>query len=167
MPRFPISRILAFAVMGLLMIAPTAAIAVQPDEVLEDPALEERARTLSKDIRCLVCQNQSIDDSNADLARDLRLLVRERLLAGDSDSEIKDYLVDRYGIYVLLTPPFNLGTLLLWSGPFALAVIGASGFFFWFRRQRTAAPGATREKPLSPAEEKRLDELLRRDGSDL
>lgn len=97
-----------------------------PSDMLSEPKLEARARALAKDIRCLVCQNQSIDDSDADLARDLRLLVRERLLAGDSDDQVRDYLVARYGAYVLMTPPWGPATLLLWLGPGLIFLIGAS-----------------------------------------
>lgn len=153
--------VLGLAIAGLV-IQPAPSVAVLPDEVLDDPELESRARVLSKDIRCLVCQNQSIDDSNADLARDLRLVVRERLVAGDTDAEVKDFLVDRYGAYVLLTPPFTAGTLLLWTGPFVLVFVGAIGIFFWFRRQRTAVVAPAVQ--LSAEERKRLDELLGGDG---
>jgi cytochrome c-type biogenesis protein CcmH len=109
-PGFWLLVVLAFA-----LSSPAAA--VNPDEVLDDPALEARARELSLDLRCLVCQNQSIDDSNAELARDLRLLVRERLVAGDSDEDVIDYVVSRYGEFVLLTPRFSVQTLLLWGAP--------------------------------------------------
>src|SRR5688572_9028291 len=104
----------------VVLLAPVQAIAVQPDEVLADSALEARARVLSKELRCMVCQNQSIDDSDAPLARDLRLLVRERLQAGDSDKQVMDFLVARYGEFVLLKPRFNANTALLWLTPFAL-----------------------------------------------
>ncbi|MEC7657045.1 MAG: cytochrome c-type biogenesis protein, partial [Pseudomonadota bacterium] len=103
------------------------ALALQPNEVLKDTALEARARALSKDIRCLVCQNQSIDDSNADLARDLRVLVRERLQKGDSDPEILDFLVKRYGDFVLLKPPVKVSTYLLWYGPIGIFILGVIG----------------------------------------
>ncbi len=133
--------------------------AVQPDEVLKDPALEARARQLSLELRCLVCQNQSIDDSNAPLARDLRLLVRERLTAGDDDAAIRSYLVARYGDFVLLKPPFDSRTFLLWFGPFAVLAAGATAVWLSARRRR-AAPAAA---PLSEAERKALEELV---GSD-
>lgn len=139
-----------------LWIAP--ALAVQPDEVLPDPALEQRARALSSGLRCLVCQNQSIDDSNAPLARDLRILVRERLVAGDSDKAVTDFIVARYGDFVLLKPPFNASTALLWGAPFALLAFGM--IFIWLRRSRISAPAAA-TTPLDEAERKRLDELLR------
>jgi cytochrome c-type biogenesis protein CcmH len=133
----------------------TAAGAVQPDEVLDDPALEARARALSEGLRCLVCRNESIDESNADLARDLRLLVRERLVAGDSDAEVIDFLVDRYGEYVLLNPPATGSTLLLWGAPLALFLLGGGVAVAHIRGQRRAAP-----EGLSEAEEARLRELM-------
>lgn len=133
-----------------------AVLAVQPDEVLDDPALEARAREISKDLRCLVCQNQSIDDSDADLARDLRLIVRQRLAAGDSNEEVVQYLVDRYGDYVLLDPPVKPVTYLLWYGPPAILLIAVIGLAFGMRRRRTAS-----DRPrLSDEEEKRVSELL-------
>src|SRR5207249_11922976 len=105
--------------------APHQALAVQPDEIMQDPALEGRARALSKELRCMVCQNQSIDDSDAPLARDLRILVRERLKEGDSDRQVIDFLVARYGEFVLLKPRLNAHTLLLWLAPFAAIIGGA------------------------------------------
>lgn len=147
-------------VMALGLLAVTPGIAVQPDEVLDDPVLEGRAREISKDIRCLVCQNQSIDDSNADLARDLRIIVRERLVAGDSDREVKQFLVDRYGDYVLLTPPVSIGTALLWGGPFVLVVLGAFGVFVWFRAQGNRTAPATATTALSNEEKDRLAALM-------
>jgi cytochrome c-type biogenesis protein CcmH len=113
----------------------SAAAAVQPNEQLADPALEARAREISAGLRCLVCQNQSIDDSDAPLARDLRILVRQRLQSGDSDTEIRDYLVARYGDFILLKPPFAMGTLLLWLTP---ALVLLAGGFFAFTRARRA-----------------------------
>lgn len=107
-----------------LLLAFPAWSATSPDEILDDPQLEERARNLGKELRCLVCQNQSIDDSDAPLARDLRLIVRERLVAGDSDQDVLDYLVARYGDFVLLRPPFKIGTIALWAGPFVILVLG-------------------------------------------
>ncbi|MFX4220492.1 MAG: cytochrome c-type biogenesis protein [Thalassobaculum sp.] len=143
---------------ALLTAAP--ALAIQPDEVLDDPALEARARTLSAEVRCVVCQNQSIDDSNAELARDLRLLVRERLQAGDSDQEVLDYLVARFGPFVLLEPPKTESTLILWYGPAVLLGLGALAVITVFvRRRRAAAPA-----PLSDEERRRLDALLDDDG---
>jgi cytochrome c-type biogenesis protein CcmH len=132
--------------------------AVQPDEMLKDPHLEARARALGRELRCLVCQNQSIDDSDADLARDLRLLLRQRLLAGDSDAQAKQFLVDRYGDYVLLRPPFKVTTLALWLGP-ALILLGAglAAAGVYRRHAARAAP------PLSPEEEARLAPWLKDD----
>ncbi|WP_050519125.1 cytochrome c-type biogenesis protein [Pseudorhodobacter antarcticus] len=142
---------------GALMPAPV--MAVQPNEVLSDPALESRARALSKDLRCLVCRNENIDDSNADLARDLRLLVRERLVAGDSDSAAMDYIVARYGEYVLLNPTSTGANLLLWyAGPLMLLVGGGIAFTY-VRRRRTLTE--TAPATLSTDEEKRLAEIMR------
>ena len=134
------------------------ALALQPNEVLKDPALEARARALSKDIRCLVCQNQSIDDSNADLARDLRVLVRERLQKGDSDSEILDFLVKRYGDFVLLKPPVKVSTYLLWYGPIGIFILGVIGLIVFFRNRRVVPARTT--AGLSADEEKRIAALL-------
>ncbi len=135
--------------------------AVEPSEMLDDPKLEARARELSKNLRCLVCQNESIDESNADLAKDLRILLRERLKAGDTDEEAVQYLVDRYGEYVLLKPRFAPHTLVLWIGPFLVLLIGA--YALWrARRKVAAAPAAKKvEADLSEEERKRLDELLK------
>ncbi len=131
--------------------------AVDPDERLADPALEARARAISAELRCLVCQNQSIDDSNAPLARDLRLLVRERLSAGNTDPQVMRYIVDRYGEFVLLRPPFGVHTALLWLGPLAL-LVGVALMLLQRARNRPAAVDATR--PLSADEQRRLDDLL-------
>jgi cytochrome c-type biogenesis protein CcmH len=136
----------------------TPALAVQPDEMLPDPKLEARAREISQELRCMVCQNQSIDDSNAPLARDLRLLVRERLKAGDSNGQVIDYLVGRYGEFVLLRPRFNLHTVILWIAPALLLLAGAIGVFISLRR-RGNRPAFAAAPPLSPAEEERLAEL--------
>lgn len=138
------------------------ALAVNPDEVLSDPALEERARKLSLDIRCLVCQNQSIDDSNATLARDLRLLVRERLTEGDSDQEVLDYLVERYGAFVLLEPPKTMSTLLLWATPIVLLLLGGIALVLSSRRKTKLAGPA----PLSADEQARIDALLNDEDRD-
>ena len=134
------------------------ALSLQPNEVLKDPALEARARALSKDIRCLVCQNQSIDDSNADLARDLRVLVRERLQKGDSDPEILDFLVKRYGDFVLLNPPVKASTYLLWYGPIGIFILGVIGLIVFFRNRRVVPARAI--AGLSEDEEKRVAVLL-------
>ncbi|MBT6206159.1 MAG: cytochrome c-type biogenesis protein CcmH [Alphaproteobacteria bacterium] len=137
-----------------------AVVAVQPDEILDDSVLEQRARALSADLRCLVCQNQSIDDSDAPLARDLRLLLRDRLVAGDSDTEAIDYIVDRYGDYVLLKPPFNLSTLLLWATPLLALLAGILLIVVILRRRVQVVP--TVEPELSAAEKKRLKAILER-----
>jgi len=151
-----------FALMMAVALAwPAAALAVQPDEIMPDPAQEARARALSREIRCMVCQNQSIDDSDASLARDLRLLVRERIAKGDSDREVRDFLVARYGEFVLLKPPFELHTLLLWLLP-PLVLIGG-GLALWRRgreRARVALASGDRPPPLTPEEEARLETLL-------
>jgi cytochrome c-type biogenesis protein CcmH len=152
MRRFSLAVLLA-------LIAPSA-VAVQPDEILNDPALEQRARALSRDLRCMVCQNQSIDDSDAPLARDLRVLVRERLQAGDSDKQVIDYLTDRYGDFVLLKPRFTTKTALLWALPALVLVGGAFGLAMFLRRQRAeATESAEAARPLTPEEQKRLAEL--------
>jgi cytochrome c-type biogenesis protein CcmH len=153
-----------FLVALALLTASHGALAVQPDEVLSDPALEVRARSLSKELRCMVCQNQSIDDSDAPLARDLRLIVRERLKEGDSDRQIIDFLVARYGEFVLLKPRVALHTALLWFGPPALLLGGAVALFLMARRRskpdrdKRASPEAGK---LTPAEEARLATLLK------
>ncbi|XSG81192.1 MAG: cytochrome c-type biogenesis protein [Methyloligella sp. ZOD6] len=145
------------ALMALAVIVVSGpALAVQPDEVLEDPALEQRARDISANLRCLVCQNQSIDDSDAPLAKDLRVLVREQLKAGKSDEEIMDYVVARYGEFVLLQPVFAPHTLLLWFATPVLLFVGLIAVLVMFRR-RAAAPDP---KPLSAAEKRRLDKML-------
>ncbi len=115
--------------------------AIQPDEILSNTGLETRARQISKDLRCVVCQNQSIDDSDAPLARDLRILVRERLVAGDSDQEVIDYVVSRYGDFVLLRPPVKGVTAVLWAGPLVFLLIGLIGIVVYFRRQSARAEG--------------------------
>ncbi|BAI73509.1 cytochrome C-type biogenesis protein [Azospirillum sp. B510] len=153
-------RLLLAALLALSSLSP--ALAVQPDEVLADPALETRARAISQELRCLVCQNQSIDDSNAPLARDLRLLVRDRLKAGDSDGKVMEFVTDRYGDYVLLRPPFKAITVVLWIGPFAVLLLGAVGTFLFLRGRRGVAAGAD-TAPLSADERRRLDALLRKE----
>ena len=136
------------------------ALAVEPEEMLDDPVLEERAREISKELRCLVCQNQSIDDSNAGLARDLRVLVRERLTAGDSNEEAIDYVVDRYGDFVLLRPPVRPGTYALWYGPALLIVVAGLGLVLFFRRRTASAVKTAPPPPLSQEERARLKALL-------
>jgi cytochrome c-type biogenesis protein CcmH len=145
----------------LALLASGPAFAVEPDEMLTDPALEARARDISRDLRCLVCQNESIDDSNADLARDLRLLVRERLMAGDSDEQVMAYIAARYGDFVLLDPPVKPKTWALWFGPGLLLLVAGTGMFHYLRRQQTASAPA----PLDATERKRLDALLREDDA--
>ena len=153
------ARFLPALSLAVVLFSALPAIAVQPDEILPDPALEARARSISAGLRCLVCRNENIDDSNADLARDLRLLVRERLVAGDSDTEVVDYLVSRYGEYVLLNPTARGSNLLLWvAGPGAL-LIGLIGAGAYLRRRRSASEPAV--APLSEEEEKRLSEILK------
>jgi cytochrome c-type biogenesis protein CcmH len=156
---------LAMAIaMILVALALTPAYAVQPDEVLKDPALEARARHLSQELRCLVCQNQSIDDSNAELARDLRVLVRERLAAGDSDRAVLAFVEARYGEFVLLRPPFKAHTLLLWLTPLLL-LAGTAAYLFHRSRTRPPVTGATAATaPLTPAEQQRLNDLLGRNS---
>ncbi|MCP8937727.1 cytochrome c-type biogenesis protein CcmH [Alsobacter sp. SYSU M60028] len=149
------AAVLALAFAALSQAAP--ALAVQPDEILKDPVLEARARAISAELRCLVCQNQSIDDSDAPLARDLRLIVREKLTKGASDAEIRTFLVDRYGEFVLLRPPFNAGTALLWLGPFAVLIGGAAVVWANARRRRPAAPSA-----LTDEEKRELEEVAGR-----
>jgi cytochrome c-type biogenesis protein CcmH len=149
-------RRLLFAAALLLAAGLPSAQAVEPSERLADPALEARARTISRELRCLVCQNQSIDESNADLAHDLRVLVRQRLVAGDSNKGVLDYLVARYGTFVLLDPPFERATWLLWLGP-PLLVLGAGGFLVVRARRRHAEAGPP---PLSPEENARAAMLL-------
>lgn len=145
-------KLILFAMLLFTLAMPAAA--VQPDEILSDPALEARARVLSAKLRCMVCQNQSIDDSDAPLARDLRLLVRERLKAGDSDTQIREFLVARYGQFVLLEPEKSPRTALLWLAPLAVLLAGGLVLLRFFRRLRKAAV-----KPLTAAEKRRLREL--------
>jgi cytochrome c-type biogenesis protein CcmH len=148
-----------FAVAGFTCLAwLSGAAAVQPDEQLADPVLEARARDISAGLRCLVCQNQSIDDSDAPLARDLRILVRQQLMAGGSDKEVRDYLVARYGEFILLKPPFQTATLLLWLTPLLVLLAGAA---IAARRRRLSQATAER---LSDEEEKQLARILHERG---
>lgn len=142
------------AALLLAVAAAAPAFAIEPQEQLADPALEARARTISQELRCLVCQNESIDDSNADLARDLRRIVRERLTAGDSNGQVLDFVTARYGDYVLLRPPLRAGTLALWFGPVVL--LFAAIVLLILRRRRRPAETA----PLSPEESRRLARLM-------
>lgn len=151
----------AILLLGLLAAAP-AALAVNPDEMLPDPAQEARARALGQGLRCLVCQNESIDESEADIARDLRQIVREQIRAGQSDQQIERFLVDRYGDYVLLKPPFKPATLVLWLGPPLLLLVGAATAALFYRRRRGAPAPA--EAPLSAEEQRRLDRVLKEKG---
>ncbi|MBY5348087.1 cytochrome c-type biogenesis protein CcmH [Rhizobium leguminosarum] len=149
-------RRVLLAVALLLMAAP--AFAVNPDEVLADPALEARARALSAELRCMVCQNQSIDDSNADLAKDLRLLVRERITDGDSDEAVLTYIVSRYGEFVLLKPRVSMKTVLLWGAPLLLVLAGGLSLLV-FARKRAGKPTGSK---LTSDEQAKLSELLKK-----
>jgi len=153
-------RRLAMVILVFALASTGTSLAVQPDEMLKDSALEARARTLSSELRCLVCQNQSIDDSEAPLARDLRLLVRERLTQGDSDAQVLEFLVSRYGQFVLLRPRLELQTILLWGLPPAAFLAGVLGLLVTARRRRKLAVDVA---PLSPEEQKRLSILAHRD----
>ncbi|MFZ5678389.1 MAG: cytochrome c-type biogenesis protein [Pseudomonadota bacterium] len=160
-----VSRALASSIAILLIVGavllPSVALAVQPDEIMADPAQEARARNLSRELRCMVCQNQSIDDSDAPLARDLRLLVRERIAAGNTDQQVMDFLVARYGEFVLLKPRVESRTLLLWLIP--PLVLAGGGLALWFgnrRRNRAAAAEEGASFQLTPEEEARLEKLI-------
>ena len=148
---------LASLVLLLALVFAGAAQAVKPDEVLPDPALEARARALSEGLRCMVCQNQSIDESDADLARDLRILVRQRLVAGDTDQQVMDYIVSRYGEFVLLKPRFSLRNALLWGTPVLLLLAGGIFIVLSARSRRSASVA------LSAEEQAALDKMLSRD----
>ena len=143
----------------LTLLLATPAFAVLPHEQLKDPALEARARAISKELRCVVCQNQTIDESDATLAADLRMIVRERLVAGDSDEEVKAWIVARYGDYVLLRPPFRGETFLLWLGPALVLLLGGIGVVLYLRNRRPA------DLALSAQEQAELDRLLKEDGA--
>jgi len=149
------TRLAVLASLVLLMVFGSA-LAMQPDEMLADRKLEARARTIDKELRCLVCQNENIDDSDADLAHDLRLLVRKRVVAGDSDEQVKQYIVARYGNYVLLKPPFDAETYLLWLGP-GILLLGAAGAATLYYRHAMRAPD---KRPLSEDEIRRLAALI-------
>ncbi len=150
------------SLIALAMVGPAQS--VQPDEILADPALEARARALSRELRCMVCQNQSIDDSDAPLARDLRILVRERIKAGDGDADVMTYLTSRYGDFVLLKPRFTQKTMILWLAPVFVLSFGAFGLFMAMRRRRSgpALAGHPEAAPLSPQEQQRLSDLIDR-----
>lgn len=144
--------------LALLLLLPLAAAAVQPDEILPDAAQEARARGITRELRCVVCQSESLDESNADIARDLRLMVRERIVAGDDDAQVIDYVVDRYGEFVLFRPRFSVANAALWlSGPVFLLIGG--GLAFAFIRRRSRAP-ETPPRQLTPDEERRLARML-------
>jgi len=148
----------ALALAALSCAAPARA--VQPDEMLPDPTLEARARNLSRELRCMVCQNQSIDDSDAPLARDLRILVRDRLKAGDDDKQVLDFLTARYGDFVLLKPRFTWETAALWGTPAALLLFGGLGLFVFLRRRAPAAAASG----LTPAEQQRVEDILKQEA---
>jgi cytochrome c-type biogenesis protein CcmH len=151
-----VRRLGAALVVLALCLGAGGAFALSPDEMLANPALEKRARDISAGLRCLVCQNESIDDSNADLARDLRVLVRERLTAGDTDEQVVDFLVARYGEFVLLKPRLQLSTVLLWTFPIGVLVIGGVAILISTRRRRTAID----TPPLSESENQELKKLF-------
>lgn len=146
-----------FLLLVTFIVLNAAAYAVEPDEILKDPALEARARSISAELRCLVCQNQSIDDSHAPLARDLRLLVRDRLKAGESDTQIRQYLVERYGEFILLKPRVAADTIILWGAPFLALLL--SGYFVWRAAQRRGALLRS-DAPLTDDEKAHLDRIL-------
>jgi cytochrome c-type biogenesis protein CcmH len=161
----PVTRLRACAPLLALLLAlasPRPAPAVDPGEILKDPALETRARALSRELRCMVCQNQSIDDSEAPLAHDLRVLVRERLQAGDSDPQVLDFLVARYGEFVLLNPRLSWRTAVLWGLPPAVLLLGTLALIVVIRRRRTTPAAETAN--LTAAEEARLSDLLHREN---
>jgi cytochrome c-type biogenesis protein CcmH len=151
-------RRLLFALTLVLAGLTQPALAVNPDEILPDPLLETRARAISAELRCMVCQNQSIDDSNAELAKDLRVLVRDRIRAGDSDQQVMEYIVSRYGDFVLLKPPVAFNTLMLWGMPVLLLLIGGAMIYRQASRRRLSPAVA----PLSASEEKQLRDILDR-----
>jgi cytochrome c-type biogenesis protein CcmH len=155
--------LVALWLMLACLAAPLGHAATNPDEILQDPALEQRARDLSRQLRCLVCQNQSIDDSDADLARDLRRIVREQLVAGRSDAQIIDYLTARYGDFVLLKPPVKPATWGLWFGPALVLAIAAAGLVVYVRARSTRSDERTPD--LSSEERRRLDALLEEDSA--
>lgn len=142
-------KTLAFLLAGffILVVGLGTAGAVEPDERLDDPMLEQRAREISQQLRCVVCQNQSIDESDAPLARDLRLIIRERLVEGDNNEQVIGFVVDRYGDFVLLKPPFQADTYLLWFGPFIIFLLGGLLIFYYFRKVLAAVPGGDNSDP--------------------
>lgn len=148
---------IARLIIAIFLFAPNA-FAVEPAEMLKDNALEARARLLSKELRCLVCQNQSIDDSDALLAKDLRMLVRKRIMSGDTNDEVIDFVVERYGDFVLLRPPFKFLTAALWTGPAIILIIGAAFIFFLLRRRKNTTENAV--TPLNSDESALVQDLL-------
>lgn len=146
-------RRMLIAVLTLAALLSQPAFAVEPDEMLDDPVLEERARAISKQVRCVVCQNQDIDSSNAGVARDLRILVRERLVAGDTDQEVFDFLVARYGDYVLFKPPFKSSTYVLWAAPFVILSIGGIAIALVLAQNARRYRNAARQTPETPVKE--------------
>ena len=153
-------RRMAVGVLAFALLAGSPAYAVQPDEIMQDPAKEARARNLSKELRCMVCQNQSIDDSDAPLAKDLRLLVRERIATGESDKQVMDFLVARYGEFVLLKPRLELHTLLLWLLTPLVLISGAVALWWQNRRRNRGHAGDAAAAALSAEEEARIERLL-------
>jgi cytochrome c-type biogenesis protein CcmH len=149
-------RVFVGLVLLILSLVPVAAFAVTPEEMLHDPKLEARARNLSAQLRCMVCQNESIDESEASLARDIRLIVREKIAAGESDEAIRAFLVKRYGDFILLKPPFKIETALLWGAPVLLLIVGGLAIFFAVARRGQPKPAAA----LTEAEAAKLASLL-------
>jgi cytochrome c-type biogenesis protein CcmH len=152
------ARSLGWLAVALVLLFHLSAIAVEPGEQLKNPALEARARQISAGLRCLVCQNETIDESNASLAHDIRILLRERLTAGDTDEQAVKAIVDRYGDFVLLNPPVKPATYVLWFGPLAILLLGLLGGMVWMRRRAGKTETMT---PLTPDEQQRLDSILR------
>jgi len=161
-------------ILALGVLSPMLANAVEPSEVLSDPALEARAREVGKGLRCVVCQNQSIDDSNADLAGDMRRLVRDRILKGDTNEQVMAYMVDRYGDFVLLDPPFKASTYVLWLGPGLIAGLGVLSVVVFYRRRSQDVDGevsalenknSPKTSPLNNEERQRLEKLMKEDDA--
>jgi cytochrome c-type biogenesis protein CcmH len=157
-----VSLRLSLMILALMASLADPARATEPDEILADPAREARARAITRELRCVVCQNQSVDDSEAPLAKDIRTIVRERIVAGDTDAEVRDFVVNRYGQYVLLRPPFGIDTALIWVGPFLLFGLALLVATIYLRRARTADNNAS--GALSEDEERRIEALLKDDN---
>jgi cytochrome c-type biogenesis protein CcmH len=153
-------QVRSLLVMAALVLVSVVARAVEPDEVLKDPAQEARAREITRELKCVVCQNQSVDDSDAPLAKDIRVLVRERIVAGETDDAVREYIVQRYGQRVLLRPPLGIDTALIWIGPFVLFAIALGTALLFLRRGRG---DALQSQPLTPEEQSRLDARLQED----